>query len=128
MTTATESRCSVDASVKVVPRMNSSEQSAAIAAIWERQLPQTRERVQLLQRVARDFSSERSIAPEVQAEALDVAHKLAGSLGMFGYTEATEHARGVEQALETRGMMPQPERLQASVDGLVRALAGSLEE
>lgn len=108
--------------------MSAEGQGAAIAAIWERQLPQTRERVKLLQRVARDFSSERSIAPEVQAEALDVAHKLAGSLGMFGYPEATEYARAVELALETHGMMPQPERLQAGVDGLVGVLAGVLGE
>lgn len=107
--------------------MSDDQHRAAIQAIWARQMPQTRERVALLQRVAREFSETRSIEPAVQAEALDVAHKLAGSLGMFGYESATDHARLIEQTLETHGMMPQPERLQGQVDQLVASLATALE-
>ena len=105
--------------------MSTGQHNAAIAAIWERQLPQTRERVELLQRVAREFAETRSIERAVQQEAMDVAHKLAGSMGMFGYMDATEHAREIERALDVEGM-PQPERLQGHVEALAASLAEAL--
>ncbi len=108
--------------------MSTGQHNAAIAAIWERQLPQTRERIALLQATARNFSESRSLATEVRSEALEVAHKLAGSLGMFGYMDATEHARLVEQTLDVHGMLPQPERLQKHVDDLAASLAEALDK
>ena len=98
---------------------------AGIQAIWQKQLPQTRERLHLLARAAEELSTTRTIDPALRAEALDVAHKLAGSLGMFGYTEATEHARLIEETLEHAGL-PQPERLQQHVADLQRSLANQL--
>jgi len=70
-----------------------------LAAVWEKNLPIVRERVEQLA----------SIVTLVQAKVLDsgqreagiaTAHKLAGSLGMFGYTEGTAAARAIEQALD----------------------------
>ncbi len=98
-----------------------------IAAIWARQRPQTRERVKLLQRIADSVSDTRSIDADSRAAALDTAHKLAGSLGMYGYMDATNHARAIEQVLDVTGL-PQPERLQEHVDALAASLAGALEE
>ena len=37
---------------------------------------------------------------ELRSEAADVAHKLAGSLGMFGYQRGTEISRDLELVLE----------------------------
>ncbi len=98
-----------------------------IAAIWARQVPQTRQRIALLQQTADRVSATRSIDSAERAESLDVAHKLAGSLGMYGFMEATEHARLVEQTLDVTGL-PQPERLQKHVDDLALSLADALEE
>ena len=96
-----------------------------IPAIWARQLPQTRERLSLLQHVADRVSATRSIDPEDRAAALDAAHKLAGGLGMYGFMEATEHARLIEQTLDVAGL-PQPERLQKHVDDLAASLLEAL--
>ena len=103
-----------------------STQQAAIAAIWHKQLPQTRERLHVLAQAAGELSTSRTIEPELCAEALDVAHKLAGSLGMFGYTEATGHARLIEETLDHPGL-PQPERLQQHVDDLHKSLREALQ-
>jgi HPt (histidine-containing phosphotransfer) domain-containing protein len=93
----------------------------AIQAIWQRNLPQTRERIALLQRAATQLSNARTLDSDLHAEALSIAHKLAGSLGMFGYTAGTEHARAIEIELSHPGL-PQPERLQRNVDALVASL------
>ncbi len=53
---------------------------------------------------------------EVLAEALDVAHKLAGSLGMFGFERGTAIAQELEQMLDG----PAPDRARLG------ALAGEL--
>ena len=106
--------------------MSAGRHNAAIAVVWERQLPETRRRVDLLQRIARNLSETRAIDPDTRAEALDIAHKLAGSLGMFGFQEATDHARAIEQTLDVAGL-PQPERLQKHTDDLAAALRDALE-
>lgn len=97
------------------------QQKAAIDAIWNRQIQQTRDRLDVLDRAARELSSTRTIDPDVRAEALDIAHKLAGSMGMFGYGDATDHARLIEQTLHHQGL-PQPERFQKHVDDLRASL------
>lgn len=98
----------------------------AIAAIWQRRLPETRDRLALLQHAAHTLSETRTLDPEQKAAALDTSHKLAGSLGMYGFTAATEHARLIEQTLDV-DHLPQPERLQQHVHDLVASLAGALE-
>jgi HPt (histidine-containing phosphotransfer) domain-containing protein len=98
---------------------------AAIAAIWQRQVPQTRERLELLRKAANHLAETRTIEPDLRAEALDIAHKLAGSLGMFGYNDATDHARAIEQELHHTGL-PQPERLDQHVTALEASLRQAL--
>lgn len=97
------------------------ELQAAIAAIWQKSIPQCRARLELLQKAADDLSTSRAIDPEQRSEALDVAHKMAGSLGMFGFSDATEHARAIEMTLEHAGL-PQPERLQEQVAALIACM------
>jgi HPt (histidine-containing phosphotransfer) domain-containing protein len=100
---------------------------AALATVWQRSLPQMRERLELLQRAADELATSRSIGPELRVEAISVAHKLAGSLGMFGFADATECARAIELTLDHDGL-PQPERLQEQVAALVAVMEPRLQE
>ena len=75
--------------------------ASAIAAIWQRSQPQVRERLALLDRVA----ATRPLPPELQEEGRATAHKLAGSLGMFGFPEGTQIASKLEQSFE----LPDPD-------------------
>lgn len=68
-----------------------------LMAIWERNRPQVMERLALLDRAAQA----RPLTPQLREEAATVAHKLAGSLGMFGFSEGTRLARSIEQHLES---------------------------
>jgi HPt (histidine-containing phosphotransfer) domain-containing protein len=72
---------------------------ALLKSLWERSLPLLHERLGILDRAADDAASGR-LSPGLQAEALEVAHKLSGSLGMFGYPHGTEIARQIELILK----------------------------
>lgn len=100
---------------------------AAIGAVWKKNLPTVRDRLTLLQTAADDLARSRTIDDDERAEALSIAHKFAGSLGMFGMHEATEIARTMEQNLEQDGL-PQPERLQDQVAALHALLAPHLND
>ncbi len=100
---------------------------AALAAIWKKNLHQTRDRLTLLQRAADHLSTTRTLEEDLRGEAVSTAHKMAGSLGMFGLHSATEAARAVEQSLDHNGL-PQPERLQEQVDALTAILAPHLSD
>ncbi len=105
--------------------MSTGPTNPAIAAIWQRQLSQTRERIALLRKAADQVTSTRTLDPALHTEARDTAHKLAGSLGMFGFHEATDHARAIEEELDRPGL-PQPERLDEHVTALEAALIAAL--
>lgn len=106
--------------------MKTASPASAIAAIWRKQVPQTRERLQLLRKAAEALSETRTLDDDLRAQALDIAHKLAGSLGMFGYWSATDHARAIEGELHNPGL-PQPERLQQQVEALEASLHEALQ-
>ena len=69
-----------------------------IAALWQRNQPRILDRLALLDAAAA-ASSSGALDPALQQEAAGVAHKLAGSLGMFGFHEGTRMARELEQHL-----------------------------
>ncbi|MBS1814750.1 MAG: Hpt domain-containing protein [Acidobacteria bacterium] len=77
--------------------------ASQIAALWQRNKPVMRERLQLLERAATQMEQTGAIEAGLRKQATEVAHKLAGSLGMFGHTGATESARAIEVELETSG-------------------------
>jgi HPt (histidine-containing phosphotransfer) domain-containing protein len=77
----------------------------AIAALWQRNQPQILERLALLDRAAAAARAG-ALTPALHAEAIAVAHKLAGSLGMFGFHEGTRIARELEQHLESEELNP----------------------
>jgi HPt (histidine-containing phosphotransfer) domain-containing protein len=98
--------------------------NALLAELWQRHLPSTRERLDVLGRAARAASM--SGLDELQrAEAQSVAHKLSGNLGMFGYPQAGALAGEIEEILK----MAAPEnllRLAPLVDQLRETLKGKL--
>ena len=73
-----------------------------LASLWERSLPVLRERCALLERAAAAAQAG-ILTPELRAEATAIAHKLSGSLGMFGYPEGTRFARRLEVHLDHAG-------------------------
>ncbi len=69
----------------------------AVAAVWGRRRDQVMGRVGVLVRAA--ASLRESAAPEVTAKAKDEAHRLAGSLGSFGFDEGSDIAAEIEELL-----------------------------
>lgn len=74
---------------------------ALLADLWERGLPLVRERLKLLDRVAA-AAENGDLSDDLRVEAVGIAHKFAGSLGMFGYDRGTDIARQIEQRLSAR--------------------------
>ncbi len=70
-----------------------------LSRLWQQNLPVMRERVNGLDRAAHEAMAGR-LSPSARTAASDLAHKLAGSLGMFGYPRGTEIAREIEHLLE----------------------------
>lgn len=66
-----------------------------IADLWSRNLPQVLARLDLLEAA----SSIMPLPADQKAEAAAAAHKLAGSLGMYGFPDGTDAARALEQEL-----------------------------
>jgi len=77
-------------------------------AVWKRYRPVVLERLDLLDRAAAAAKGG-ALSEELHGEATSVAHKLAGSLGMYGYDEGTRIAREIEVLLEDT--VPASERL-----------------
>lgn len=69
-----------------------------LSTLWQRNLPTLYERLDLLDRAA-SVAASGKLPESLRAETLDIAHKLSGSLGMFGYSQGTEIARQIEQIL-----------------------------
>ena len=76
-----------------------------LKALWQRQLPVVREHLQRLEASAMLVQEGRLTAP-LRSESAVSAHKLAGSLGMFGYPEGTRLARDIEYLLDAEGEPP----------------------
>lgn len=87
-----------------------------LASIWQRNLPIVRERLCVLNGIALQAEAGH-LSFDQRREGADIAHKLAGSLGMFGYLQGTVVARALEQALEADGPVQ---------DGSVQALTAEL--
>lgn len=69
-----------------------------LTSLWERGLPVLRERLNLLDRTA-IAAKAGDMDEALRVEAVGIAHKLAGSLGMFGYDRGTDISRQIEQML-----------------------------
>jgi len=73
-----------------------------LASLWESNLPVLRDRFAQLELAVAAARTGTMSQPQ-REEAIATAHKLAGSLGMFGYPEGTEFARRIEERLEASG-------------------------
>ena len=71
---------------------------AAVEAVWQRSREQTAGRIETLEE-AIGAMLDHSLSEDLRARAERDAHKLAGSLGMFGFPRGSEIARELEQAL-----------------------------
>ena len=79
--------------------------AAMVAAIWQRNQPQVLERLALLDEAAKALT-DGALTASLRESAIATAHKLAGTLGMFGYPEGTHVARALEQQLDTEAPNP----------------------
>ena len=70
-----------------------------LATVWQRNLPLLRSRLASLDATAQ-LAEAGLLTVARRQEASNIAHKLAGSLGMFGYLRGTEIARELEILLE----------------------------
>ena len=77
-----------------------------LAQLWKKNLPTVRERLDLLDKFAAAASFGK-LDESARVEALNIAHKLAGSLGMYGYQQGTEVASKMESIFKS----PTPETL-----------------
>ena len=91
-----------------------------LASLWKKNLPILRERLDLLDRTA-SLAASGTLPEEPRIEAYSIAHKLTGSLGMFGYQQGTEIARKIEQILKA----PTPKQL-TTLTALAKDLRSSL--
>ncbi len=89
-----------------------------IARLWQQNLPKVLDHLGLLDRAANTAP----LPEPLRLEALATAHKLAGSLGMYGYPAGTDHARQLEQTLD------QPNPDPATLQRLTHSLRQSLDK
>jgi HPt (histidine-containing phosphotransfer) domain-containing protein len=94
--------------------------STLLTQLWQKNLPTLRQRLDLLDQAA-EAAATGKLSETSRREALDIAHKLSGSLGMFGHHQGTEAARGIEKILRS----PKDEDL-AKLPTLTTALRNSL--
>jgi hypothetical protein len=90
-----------------------------LAALWVRNRPVVEERLASLDKAAAAAAAG-ALAGELRAEAQGNAHKLAGSLGMYGFDEGTRVARELEVLLG--GAAPDAVRLSALIAELRTAI------
>jgi hypothetical protein len=89
-----------------------------LAQLWQKNLPTIRERLDLLDQFGSAAVSG-TLEEHTRIDALNIAHKLAGTLGMYGYQQGTEVASKMERILKS----PTPETLIT-----LRALAADLRK
>jgi HPt (histidine-containing phosphotransfer) domain-containing protein len=93
--------------------------AALLATLWVRIRPLVEERLATLDQAA-TAAAAGTLADGLRVEAGSSAHKLAGSLGMYGYDEGTRIARELEVLLG--GAKPDAVRL----GGLIAELRGAV--
>jgi HPt (histidine-containing phosphotransfer) domain-containing protein len=94
--------------------------ASLLAALWVRIRPLVEERLVTLDQAA-TAASAGALGDELRKEAAGSAHKLAGSLGMYGYDEGTRIARELELLLG--GANPDAARLAALIVELRGAIS-----
>jgi HPt (histidine-containing phosphotransfer) domain-containing protein len=70
----------------------------ALGSVWEHQQSRVRARIEAIERAVAALGEDR-LSADLRADAVRVAHMLAGSIGMFGFIDASEAARELESEL-----------------------------
>ena len=91
--------------------------ASLLTSLWHRNRPILEERLAMLDRAA-SAAAAGTLVEELREQAADTAHKLAGSLGMYGYDHGTRIARQLELLLD----YPTPDATQ------IRALSSQLRQ
>jgi len=92
--------------------------------VWERNRSSVAARVEVLEQAVRAIEARR-LDNQLSREARRAAHTLAGSLGMFGFSDAAMAASELE-CFVSHHCAADPARARAAVDRLRADLAGSL--
>jgi HPt (histidine-containing phosphotransfer) domain-containing protein len=100
---------------KMAPRSATFDPTALLTRVWKQNLPIIRERVALLEEAGAQADAG-TLTPARRQEAADAAHKLAGSLGMFGYPEGTRIARMLEGLFESEATPDSSELVKLSAE------------
>jgi len=87
-----------------------------IEQLWYRNMPLTLSRLDLFDAAAL-AARDGTLTQDVRDSAASTAHKMAGSLGMFGYKRGTDLARQLEQLLESSAV-PDATRLTSLAEQL----------
>ena len=90
-----------------------------LASLWLRNRPLIEQRLSVLDRAA-SCAAAGTLLEDLREEAADTAHKLAGSLGMYGYDQGTRIARQLELLLDYR--TPDPAQIGSLTAQLRHAL------
>jgi PAS domain S-box-containing protein len=102
-----------------------SQTTAAIAEVWRRFQPRVREQVAGLAQAAAALSAG-TFTQELQQQAEQESHTLAGSLGTFGFAQASQLARRIEQYFQQP--LPAIERLSADQIQQLQQLIATLRQ
>jgi HPt (histidine-containing phosphotransfer) domain-containing protein len=94
--------------------------AALLAAHWARSRPLVEGRLATLDQAA-VAAAAATLSHDLRVEATSSAHKLAGSVGMYGYDEGTRIAREIELLLDDCAA-PDAERLRALIAELRAAI------
>lgn len=98
---------------------------AAVAQAWETHQDTVQERLQTLDAMAMALAGG-NLNPDLQQQSRSQAHKLAGSLGCYGFAEGSRIARELERLLELE--VPLDDKQTSQVTRLVQGLRRSLAE
>jgi DNA-binding response OmpR family regulator len=76
---------------------------AELTTVWEKHRSLNQRRLAILEEASAKFLDS-ALGEEQRHEAQQIAHKLAGALGIFGFAEASQLAREIEAIFETCGV------------------------
>ncbi|MCU0566463.1 MAG: response regulator [Oculatellaceae cyanobacterium Prado106] len=93
------------------PELQQQQLKAKTVEIWRKHLPQLLTQVSILEQVAQHLQTD-TLSPELHQRGLQEAHKLAGSLGIFGLNSGSHIARQLETLLQPNAPLHPPKKQQ----------------
>jgi chemotaxis protein histidine kinase CheA len=129
LTRSTETTTPARSAGATTPAATAQEEAAwtleALRTVWERQQPRIGERLVAIEEAIAALAED-DLDADLRGEAQRAAHMLAGSVGMFGFLDASQAARNLEAELES----PTPDRkptLSALLESVRHGVQGPVE-